>query len=96
MPDWELPVYQEWDRELVQTSYHPDFYYRIFFGTVDWERNGDLRRAYTVFIQKGNSGDWDLAKREIIFRMPAHILNEDLDKVMVALDVLRRRTAGTT
>jgi hypothetical protein len=89
----DLLVYEEWDREIVPSSHYPNVYYRVFFGTVDWERNNDLRRAYTILMQRGNTADWNVAKSrgEIYFQMPAHILPDDLDRVLAALATLRGR-----
>jgi hypothetical protein len=85
----DLPVYQEWDHVLIQTTYSPDVYYRVFLGTVDWERNGNLRIAYTVFYQHGDNPAF--GGPHIVWREPAHIVPEDLDRVIDALQTLRQR-----
>ena len=84
----DLPVYQEWDHILIQTSYHHDYYYRVFFGGVDWKRNGDVNAAYTVFYQHGNNPAWG---PHIVLREPAHIMPGDLDRIVGALQTLRQR-----
>jgi len=90
----DLPVYQEWDHILIRTSYNPEFYYRVFFGGVDWERDGDIRPAYTVFYQRGSTDAWQAAglggDMGIRLREPAHIMEEDLDQVIEALQTLRQ------
>jgi len=80
----QFNVHEEWDHILVQCSYHSDFKYRVFFGTVNWEDTADnLTPAYVVFIQHGDA---------IWYDRPAHIMLQDLDSVVGALQELRNRS----
>lgn len=95
----QIPVHEEWDHIVVPVSYHPDIRYRVFFGTVNWERvGGGERTAYCVFVQFGRTEDWHEAinQHEIALQMPAHIVEEDMERVLHAVDTLRerRRTAS--
>jgi hypothetical protein len=79
----QFNVHQEWDHILVACSYHSNFRYRVFFGTVNWSDTAeDLTPAYVVFVQQGDT---------IWYDRPAHIMPEDLDSVVSALQELRRR-----
>lgn len=86
------PVYQEWDHRLVPASHAPGVYYRVFHGTVKWgPAADDLKTAVAVFIQYGKAEDWSEAIREgqLALRMPAHILDGDLPRVLHALSEVR-------
>lgn len=77
-------VYEEWEHELIPSSYGANVHYRIFHGTVNWTRSTDgMARAIVVFIQYGDEHDWKAALRQnqIALNMPAHILSEDFDNV---------------
>lgn len=86
-------VHEEWACELVPAPGHGDKFYRVSYGTVCWSGHPeDLRRAVTVFMQKGNTEDFQEAKsnNEIQYRMTAHILDEDIDAVTAAIARVRR------
>jgi len=87
----ETKVHNEWDYRIVPSSHGPDTNYRVFLGDVDW--HGHTVVAYSVFVQYGNTPDWEEAKRrnEIWFQRPAHIVEEDLDRVLEALAELREQ-----
>lgn len=92
-----ITVYEEWDSIIVPSSHNPNVHYRIFYGTVNWTREpNDLRKAYVILLQNGNTKDWNVAKnnKEIDFRLPAHILIEDLDTVLSSLDQLKNRNSS--
>lgn len=81
-------VYEEWESEVLPMSGVPNTYYRVFRGTVNWDRQPDtMRTAVCVLIQHGNTPDWREAKRrnEIRFQMPAHVLLEDVPAVLAAI-----------
>lgn len=87
-------MYEEWEFVLVPMTGARDTNYRVFSGTVNWDREpATLRRAVCVLIQYGSTEDWRAAtgNREINFQMPAHILVEDLDAVRRAMDSLSIR-----
>lgn len=87
-------VYESWDQRLVRALGHgPSVHYRIFIGTVNWDRTPDtLQRAIVVFMQYGSEADWTEANRlgEISFKMPAHVLLEDVSAVTSAVLDLQR------
>ena len=92
----DVPVYGEWAHTLVRSSHGicpsgSAIFYRISVGTVNWTgRGGEEKRACTVFMQYGDSADWNEASRdEIALKMPPHILNEDLDQVLRAIHDLQ-------
>lgn len=76
---------------MVQSSHGPNINYRVFYGTVNWGRTAEgMQPAFVVFMQYGNKESWEEAKSagEIDFKMLAHILNEDLSKVLQAISEL--------
>ena len=86
----DLPIHEEWTSRLVPSHHRDDVFYRVVYGTVDWERNGDLQKAVFIFMQVGNEPDWNKAKAkgQIIFRMTPHILDLDLTTVLEAIRVV--------
>jgi hypothetical protein len=68
-------------------------HYRVFLGYVNWTRVRDAEEpAIVVFMQYGNTMDWETAKRqEIALQMPAHILTEDVEAVEIAIKQLTRQ-----
>ena len=96
VPDNFRVVHEEWNSILVPSSHGANIFYRVFLGSVNWDKiGGGEKTAYTVLIQYGNSRNWEDAKkrREIDFTMPAHILEEDLDTVLNAIGSLRENRA---
>lgn len=86
-------VYEEWESILVKSHHGTDIYYRVFNGTVNWNKTSEgMRPALTVLMQYGSTENWEEAKSrgEIDFSMPAHILSEDLSKVLKAIQSLSK------
>lgn len=82
------PVHEEWHNILVKSSHGDNIFYRVFKGTVNWSRSSDgLLTAIVLFMQYGTTKNWEQAKanQEIDFKMPAHILHEDLELVSKAM-----------
>ena len=89
-------VHEEWPGmvELVPSTGHGGKSYRVSYGTVSWTRTPeDMRRALIVFMQRGDTENFEEAKslHEIQWDVPAHILEEDLDAVMAAMRRVRGR-----
>jgi hypothetical protein len=87
------PVYKEIKHKLVQSSHgDKNTHYRVFLGYVNWRKIKDAERpAIVIFMQYGNTPNWEEAKKhEIALQMPAHILVEDLQAVMDAINQLNR------
>jgi len=87
-------VHEEWSFRLVPSTHGKDIFYRVFLGTVNWDRSSEgLKTAYTIFMQYGKTEDWNDAKmaNEIDFKMPPHILEEDLGKVLAAIEDLKEK-----
>ncbi len=85
-------VYEEYDRILVPSSHGANINYRIFNGTVNWDKSSHgMKRAVTVLMQYGNSLDWNNAVKELDFKMPAHILVEDLENVLLAINTITKQ-----
>jgi hypothetical protein len=89
-------LYEEWDCELVISSHSNSkkIYYRIFWGTVNWDRSTEgMEVALTTLIQNGNTADFKLAKKnnEINFQMPAHILKNDIPELELGIQRLLAR-----
>ncbi|WP_214767559.1 MULTISPECIES: hypothetical protein [unclassified Exiguobacterium] len=69
-----------------------DAYYRIIYGDVDWEENGDFKRAIYVLMGYG---------KKLAYRRVAHILTtpntphdlSDLEKVLTAMERLKNRNS---
>lgn len=81
-------VHEEWDCILVESNHGQEVNYRVFYGTVNWNKSaGGMRPAVTILMQYGSTSDWADAKSEgeIDFTMPAHILREDLQSVLEAI-----------
>jgi hypothetical protein len=95
-----MKVYEERDSILVKGEHGgDDTCYRIFYGTVNWERtSGGKGTAFTVLMQYGTTREWSKAKKkgEISFDMPAHILENDLAAVLEALQELADRNGVDT
>lgn len=89
------PVYEEWAFEMIPAPGHgPDVHYRVFFGTVNWDRQpGTMKKAAVVFMQYGQTREWQLAlaSGEIALGMPAHVLREDVPTVTLALLTMHER-----
>jgi hypothetical protein len=86
-----MAVYQESKSELIPMTGVEGVNYRVFVGTVNWG-DGQNRHAACVLIQKGSTKDWKLAlgANEVIFTIPAHILNADVEAVAEAVVRLKR------
>lgn len=87
-------VHEEWDYILVDSNHGQEVYYRVFYGTVNWDKSaGAIQPAVTVLMQYGSTLDWADAKSEgeIDFTMPAHILREDLSNVLEAIRSLAEK-----
>jgi hypothetical protein len=81
----------EEDHRLVLSGHGNNIYYRVYKGTVRWSDTSDPLSAIAVLMQHGNTEDWTEAKRngEIKFRKTAHILIQDLTKVLDAINELK-------
>lgn len=54
----DIPIHDEWHCVLVQSSHGPNVFYRVSFGTVNWQRRGGGEApAYVVFVQYGATED---------------------------------------
>lgn len=85
----DIKVYEEWDYRLVPSSHGKDIFYRIFNGTVNWDHSIEgMKPAYTILMQYGRSEEWNQAKKEIAWDMPAHVLEEDIDEVLKSVNEL--------
>lgn len=85
-------VYEEYESLLVPSNHGADINYRIFSGTVNWDKSpAGMKRAITVLMQYGNSIDWNNAVKELDFKMPAHILVEDLENVLLAISTITKQ-----
>jgi len=92
----DLLVHEEIDSILVPSSHSGDgsICYRIFFGTINWEKKIDTKhKAIVIFMQDGNEENWDQAKikKQIRFRQHPHILVEDFEKVKVAINQIAEK-----
>lgn len=77
----EFNVHEEWDHRLVGSGHGDGIKYRVTVGTVNWKRNATGKKpAMAVFIQTGD---------KINYKMPAHILQQDLANVLRAIEELR-------
>ncbi|NOW92383.1 hypothetical protein BCD91_004406 [Clostridium beijerinckii] len=77
-------VYKETDFEEVVSSHNEDgsVFYHIFYGDVDWHKNGNRQKAICVFMRYGD---------RVNVRTPANILLKDLLKVEEAIAILKSR-----
>lgn len=90
-------VFEEWNHILVQSSYGElngkKRYYRVCLGSVTWRESdpGQIHKACFPVVQFGETRDYNEAmrNREIKLDYPCHILMDDLEKVMVAMDELK-------
>ncbi len=93
-------VYEELASVLVPMTGVEGVHYRVFVGTVNWERTpSGARDAACVLIQHGATREWSEAKsnREIRFQMPAHVLKEDIAAVTAALaDLTAKHLASSS
>lgn len=82
-------VYEEGEATLIPSGHGDEIHYRIFWGTVNWGER--TNKAAVVFMQYGATRDWSkaCALKEVAFHMPAHILAEDMAKVLEALGQYR-------
>lgn len=77
----KFKVHEELDHKLLESGHGKDIKYRVTIGTVNWERTATGRKpAIVVFIQYGSRID---------YKMPAHILEKDLPRVLKAIEELR-------
>ncbi|MCZ0871259.1 hypothetical protein [Peribacillus sp. AS_2] len=91
------PLYQEWGNKLIPSSFGEikgkKRYYRVYYGTVHWHSSDPdhIHRACVVFVQYGTNPDFEQARKrgEIKDKYPCHILDQDLDLVMGAMNELR-------
>jgi hypothetical protein len=82
------PVYQEWASREVSSSHGGETSYYVFLGTVNWTgQSGDEQVAYVVLMRYGN---------QINYQLPAHILEQDLDRVLGAIRELREERQNNT
>jgi len=90
-------IYQEWGHKIIPSSVGElkgqKRYYRIFYGLVQWREAdaGNYHKACVPVVQYGTTSNFDLARRkkEIRELYPCHILEQDLDKVLVAMAELK-------
>lgn len=90
-------VHRELDHELVRAEGHgQNAHYRIFWGEVRWDNAERPELAVVIFMQYGNTEDWELAKshQEVNFMKPAHILEGDAPQVIGAMVEILRRNGG--
>lgn len=92
-------AFTEWDHELVPSSYGElhgkKRYYRVSYGTSYWHTSdpNHMHKTCTVFAQFGDNSDFNQAKsrNEIKDKYPCHILSEDINDVLKAIDKLHKR-----
>lgn len=77
-------IYKEIDYEEVLSHHNSNgtIFYHIFYGEVDWHKDGQNRKAICIFMRYGD---------RINFRTPANILLEDLNAVEECIDKLKSR-----
>jgi hypothetical protein len=77
-------VYKEIDFEEVVSSHNDkgDILYHIFYGDVDWHKDGNLQKAICIFMKYNN---------RISFQTPANILLKDLFRVEEGIAKLKAR-----
>ncbi len=88
-------VYQEWESRLIPARGHGNgVHYRVFFGTVNWDGEPDsISRAFVIFMQYGGERTWHEAVRlkQIAWCKPVHVIEEELDAVLQAINELRQQ-----
>jgi hypothetical protein len=73
------PVYDDWFIRHVPSGHGDGINYYATFGTVNWTRQaGAERGAVVVRMEYPGTG--------VAFQMPAHILDEDLPRVLAAIE----------
>ncbi len=77
-------IYKEIDFEEVVSTHNDkgDIFYHIFYGDVDWHKDGYRRKAISIFMKYGE---------RISFQTPPNIPLEDLTKVEQAIEKLKKR-----
>lgn len=77
-------VYKEIDYEEVASSHNNqgDIFYHIFYGDVDWQRDGNTQKAICIFMKYDN---------KVNVRTPANVLLKDLFRVEEAIATLKAR-----
>lgn len=81
-----LPVHTLLAYREIPSSHGEGILYYVFAGYVNWNaRGGSERLALAVFMEYGG---------KVHYQMAAHIMNEDFDAVMEALQELRREVQG--
>lgn len=77
-------VYKEIDFEEVQSSHNDkgDIFYHVFYGNVDWKKDGNEQKAICVFMKYNG-------KVNVI--TPANVLLKDMFKVEEAIARLKAR-----
>lgn len=77
-------VYKEIDFEEVVSSHNArgDIFYHIFYGDVDWKKDGNLQKAICIFMKYDE---------KVNTRTPANILLQDLSRVEEAMARLKAR-----
>lgn len=92
-------VFKEWGYELIPSSYGElngeKRYYRVVIGSVTWHTSdpGAIHKACFPIVQFGDERDYEKAldKGAIKLNYPCHILEEDMDAVMEAMNALRNK-----
>jgi len=81
-----LPVHTPLAYREIPSSHGAEILYYVFAGYVNWNgRGGSERLAFAVFMEYGG---------KVHYQMAAHIMNEDFNAVMEALQELRREVQG--
>jgi hypothetical protein len=77
-------VYKEIDFEEIISSHNNqgDIFYHIFYGDVDWQRDGNTQKGICIFMKYDN---------KVNVRTPANILLKDLFRVEEAIARLKAR-----
>lgn len=77
-------IYNETDFEEVLSNHNNEgnIFYHIFYGNVDWHKDGNIHKAICIFMKYNG---------KVSFQTPANILLEDLSKVEEAITRLKAR-----
>lgn len=77
-------VYKEIDFEEVLSSHsgQSDIFYHVFYGTVDWNKDGNEQKAICIFMKY---------KGKVNVLSPANVLISDLFKVEEAIAKVKQR-----